>query len=198
MVVDRSGFRASYDKEISLSHVTCWFLWQGPIRSPENWCWLAYIALQGSLFGEHHFRKWYCPLKRGHYHMSHVCNYGTDQSDRRMNVARFCDHTCTLELWTGTCFASTESTDSIHVRLQISALGRIFAISHGWKFLSFFRAKELSFRVLFFELYLFESSIGSMIINTISPGSRGSLAAFRPATAALGPADLGLPWRAEI
>ena len=65
------------------------------------------------------------------YHMSHVCNHGTDQSDRRMNVARFCDLTCTLELWTGTCFASTESADSSHVRLQISALGRIFAISHG-------------------------------------------------------------------
>ena len=52
-----------------LSHVTCWFLWQGPIRSPENWSWLAYIALQGSLFGQHHFRKWYCPLKRGQYHI---------------------------------------------------------------------------------------------------------------------------------
>ena len=51
-----------------LSHVTCWFLLQGPIRSPENWSWLAYIALQGSLFGQHHFRKWYCPLKRGQYH----------------------------------------------------------------------------------------------------------------------------------
>ena len=65
------------------------------------------------------------------YHMSHVCNHGTDQSDRRTNVARFCDLICTLELWTGTCFASTESADSSHVRLQISALGRIFAISHG-------------------------------------------------------------------
>ena len=48
--------------------------------------------------------------------MSHVRNHGTDQSDRRMNVARFCDLTCTLELWTGTCFASTESADSSHVR----------------------------------------------------------------------------------
>ena len=89
--------------------------------------------------------------KISRYHMSHVCNHGTDQSDRRVNVARFCDLTCTFELWTGTCFASTESADSSHVRLQISALGRIFAISHGWKFLSFFRAKELSFRVLFFR-----------------------------------------------
>ena len=25
------------------------------------------------------------------YHMSHVCNHGTDQSDRRMNIAKFCD-----------------------------------------------------------------------------------------------------------
>ena len=51
-----------------LSHVTCWFLWLRPIRSPENWSWLAYIALQGPLFGQHHFRKWYCPLKSGQYH----------------------------------------------------------------------------------------------------------------------------------
>ena len=87
------------------------------------------------------------------YRMSHVCNHGTDQSDRRMNVARFCDLTCTLELWTRTCFASTESADSSHVRLQISALGLIFAISHGWKFLSFFRAKKLSLRVLFFRAF---------------------------------------------
>ena len=86
-----------------------------------------------------------------YYHMSHVCNHGSDQSDWRINVARFCDLTCTFELWTGTCFTSTESADSSHVRLQISALGRIFAISHGWKFLSFFRAKKLSFRVLFFR-----------------------------------------------
>ena len=130
--------------------------------------------------------------------MSHVCNHGTDQSDRRMNVARFCDLTCTLELWTGTCFASTESDDSSHVRLQISAPGLIFAISHGWKFLPFFELKIFLFEFYFFELSLFESSIGSMMINTISPGSRGSLAASRPATASLRPAALGLPWRAEI
>ena len=85
--------------------------------------------------------------------MSHICNHGTDQSDRRMNVARFCDLTCTLELLTRTCFASTESADSNHVRLQISALGLIFAISHGWKFLSFFRAKKLSLRVLLFPAF---------------------------------------------
>ena len=132
------------------------------------------------------------------YHMSRVCDHGTDQSDRRMNVARFCDLTCTLELWTGTCFASTESADSSHVRLQISALGLIFAISHGWKFLSFFELKSFLFEFYSFELSLFESSIGSMMINTISLGSRGSLAASRPATAALGPAALGLPWWAEI
>ena len=87
------------------------------------------------------------------YHLPLVCNHGTDQSDRRMNVAIFCDLTCTLELWTETCFASTESADSSHVRLQISALGLIFAISHGWKFLSFFRAKKLSLRVLFFRAF---------------------------------------------
>ena len=118
------------------------------------------------------------------YHMSHVCNHGTDQSDRRMNVARFCDLTCTLELWTGTCFASTESADSSHARLQISALGLIFAISHGWKFVVFFFFELKSFLVefYFFELSLFESSIGSMMINTISPGSRGSLAASWPAS----------------
>ena len=41
-----------------------------------------------------------------------------------------------------------------HVRLQISARGLIFAISHGWKFLSFFfRAKKLSLRVLFFRAF---------------------------------------------
>ena len=85
--------------------------------------------------------------------MSHVCNHGTDQSDRRMNVARFCDLICTFELWTETCFASTESADSSHVRLQISTLGLIFAISHGWKFLSFFQAKKLSLRVLFFSSF---------------------------------------------
>ena len=106
--------------------------------------------------------------------------------------------TCTLDLWTGTCFASTESADSSHVRLQISALGLIFAISHGWKFLLFFELKSFLFEFYFFELYLSESSIGSMMINTISPGSRGSLAASRPTTAALRPAALGLPWRAEI
>ena len=30
------------------------------------------------------------------YHMSPVCNHGTDQSDRRINIARFCNLTCTL------------------------------------------------------------------------------------------------------
>ena len=59
----------------------------------------------------------------------------------------------TLELWTGTCFASTESADSSHVRLQISAIGLIFAISHDWKFLSFFRVKKLPLRVLFFRAF---------------------------------------------
>ena len=123
-------------------------------------------AIQHSYLGRNQAAPWprRCALRSGFawfgphphvglliYHMSHVCNHGTDQSDRRMNVARFCDLTCTFELWTGTCFASTESADSSHVRLQISALGRIFAISHGWKFLSFFRAKKLSFRVLFFR-----------------------------------------------
>ena len=67
------------------------------LARPASSCWIDYIP---------------------RYHMSHVCNHGTDQSDRRMNVARFCDLTCTLELWTGTCFASTESADSSHVRLQ--------------------------------------------------------------------------------
>ena len=52
---------------------------------------------------------------------------------------------------------------------------------------AFFELKSFLFEFYFFELYLFESSIGSMMINTISPGSRGSLAASRPATAALGP-----------
>ena len=47
-----------------------------------------------------------------------------------------------------------------------------------------FELKSFLFEFYFFELYLFESSIGSMMINTISPGSRGSLAASRPATAA--------------
>ena len=46
-------------------------------------------------------------------------------------VASFCDLTCTFELWTGTCLASTEAADSSHVRLQISAQGLILAISHG-------------------------------------------------------------------
>ena len=54
-------------------------------------------------------------------------------------------------------------------------------------FCRFFELKSFLFELYFFELYLFESSIGSMMINTISPGSRGSLAASRPATAALGP-----------
>ena len=58
-------------------------------------------------------------------------------------------------------------------------------------FCRFFELKSFLFEFYFFELYLFESSIGSMMINTISPGSRGSLAASRPATAALGPAALG-------
>ena len=50
-------------------------------------------------------------------------------------------------------------------------------------FCRFFELKSFLFEFCFFELYLFESSIGSMMINTISPGSRGSLAASRPATA---------------
>ena len=90
----------------------------------------------GSLLRLHQFasmlRNWlFYDAQNVCYHMSRVCNHGTDQSDRWMDVARICDLKCTLELWTGTCFASTESADSSHVRLQISALGRIFAISHG-------------------------------------------------------------------
>ena len=65
-------------------------------------------------------------------------------------------------------------------------------------FCRFFELKGFLFEFYFFELYLFELSIGSIMINTISPGSRGSLAASRPATAALRPEALGLPWRAEI
>ena len=118
--------------------------------------------------------------------MSRVGFYGKDQSDRRTNVARFCDLTCTLELWTGTCLASTETADSSHVRLQISALGLIFAISHGWSlsegFCRFFESKGFLFEFYFFVAYLFESSFDSMMINTIPPGCRGSLAASRPAT----------------
>ena len=51
-------------------------------------------------------------------------------------------------------------------------------------FCSFFELKSFLFEFYFFELSLFESSIGSMMINTISPGSQGSLAASRPSTAA--------------
>ena len=50
-------------------------------------------------------------------------------------------------------------------------------------FCRFFELKSFLFEFYFFELYLFESSIGSMMISTISPGSRGSLAASWPATA---------------
>ena len=125
--------------------------------------------------------------------MSHVCNHGTDQSDRRTNVARFCDITCSLDLWTGTCSASTESADSSHAILLISTLGLIFALSHGWSlregFCLFFQVQNVSLRVLFFfEVYLFESSFGSMMINTIFPGSQGSLAAVADRDLAI------LPW----
>ena len=85
-------------------------------------------------------------------------------------------------------------------------------------FCRFFELKSFLFKLYCSELSLLESSIGSMMINTISPGSRGSLAssigsmmistislgsrgslaAPRPATAALRPAALGLPWWAEI
>ena len=46
-----------------------------------------------------------------------------------------------------------------------------------------FELKSVLFEFYFFELSLFESSIGSMMINTLSPGSRGSLAASRAAVA---------------
>ena len=51
-------------------------------------------------------------------------------------------------------------------------------------FCRFFELKSFLFEFYFFELYLFESSISSMMINTIPPGSRGSLAASRPAAVA--------------
>ena len=48
-----------------------------------------------------------------------------------------------------------------------------------------FRVQKISLRILFFEVYLFESSfVGSKMINTFPPVSLGSLAASRPATAA--------------
>ena len=54
-------------------------------------------------------------------------------------------------------------------------------------FCRFFELKSFLFQFYFSSFYLFESRIGSMMINTISPGSWGSLAASRPTTAALGP-----------
>ena len=65
------------------------------------------------------------------YHVSRVCYHGTDQSDRRTKVARFCDFKvarfcdllCTLDLRTRTCSASTEPADSNQAILQISAQG---------------------------------------------------------------------------
>ena len=47
-------------------------------------------------------------------------------------------------------------------------------------FCRFFELKSVLFEFYFFKFYLFESSIGSKMINTISPGSRDSLAASPP------------------
>ena len=76
--------------------------------------------------------------------MSRVCNHGTDQSDRWTNVARFCDLTCTLDLWTGPCSASTELADSSHAILQISAQGLIQCIQNFFSQTLFDLKKSIS------------------------------------------------------
>ena len=89
--------------------------------------------------------------------MSRVCNDSTDQSDRRTNAARFCDLTCTLDLWTGTCSASTDwfkpcdianfrsRADICHLAWLKPARGKVFVVFFS------FQIEKVSLRVLFFR-----------------------------------------------
>ena len=91
----------------------------------------------------------------------------TNQIDWRMLRHSAISHV--LLTVAGTCSASTESADSSHAMLQISALVLIFAISHGWSlsegFCSFFESKRFLFEFYFFEVYLLEGSFWYCRVN---------------------------------
>ena len=89
------------------------------------------------------------------YHTSRVCYHGTDQSDRRTNIARFCDLTCTLDLYDRNLLCQQriswfEPCDIANFRPRADICNLAWLKPEG-RFLSFYRVQKISLRVLSFR-----------------------------------------------